>query len=94
MDDSASAIGLSEAEKDALLVEQAATIERPTDRIAELEAIVGKPRKTSTPVRPLKGRHYLHPDFRKPPIQSGTEPSFSLTMPMEGGLNGKHFVGT
>ena len=38
---------LSEAEKDALLVEQAALIERLVGRIAELEALVGKPRKTS-----------------------------------------------
>lgn len=38
---------LSEAEKDALLVEQAALIERLAARVAELEALVGKPRKTS-----------------------------------------------
>ena len=38
---------LTEAEKDALLVEQAALIERMAVRIAELEALVGKPRKTS-----------------------------------------------
>ena len=40
--------GLSEAEKDALLLEQAEMIQRLADRIAELEAIVGKPRKTSS----------------------------------------------
>jgi len=39
---------LSEAEKDALLLEQAALIERMAARIAELEALVGKPKKTST----------------------------------------------
>ena len=38
---------LSEAAKDALLVEQAALIERLAARVAELEALVGKPRKTS-----------------------------------------------
>ncbi|GAA4246856.1 hypothetical protein GCM10022293_00090 [Azospirillum formosense] len=38
---------LNEAEKDALLIEQAALIERMAARIAELEALVGKPRKTS-----------------------------------------------
>ena len=38
---------LSEAEKDALLLEQAALIERMAARIAELEALVGKPKKTS-----------------------------------------------
>jgi transposase len=35
---------LSDAEKDALLVEQAALIERMAARIAELEALVGKPK--------------------------------------------------
>jgi transposase len=39
---------LSEAEKDALLMEQAALIERMAARITELEALVGKPRKTSS----------------------------------------------
>jgi transposase len=40
--------GLSDGEKDALLLEQAEMIQRLADRIAELEAIVGKPRKTSS----------------------------------------------
>lgn len=40
--------GLSDAEKDALLLEQAAMIQRLATRIAELEAILGKPRKTSS----------------------------------------------
>jgi transposase len=40
--------GLSDAEKDALLLEQAQMIQRLPDRIAELEAMVGKPRKTSS----------------------------------------------
>lgn len=39
---------LTEAEKDALLREQAALIERMAARIAELEALVGKPKKTSS----------------------------------------------
>jgi len=38
---------LSDAEKDALIVEQAALIERLVARVAELEALVGKPKKTS-----------------------------------------------
>jgi len=38
---------LSEAEKDALLLEQAALIERLAARVAELEALIGKPKKTS-----------------------------------------------
>lgn len=38
---------LSEAEKDVLLLEQAALIERLAARVAELEALVGKPKKTS-----------------------------------------------
>ncbi len=40
--------GLSDAEKDALLVEQAEMIQRLADRITELEALVGKPRTTSS----------------------------------------------
>ena len=39
---------LSDAEKDALLLEQAEMIQRMATRIAELEAILGKPRKTSS----------------------------------------------
>jgi transposase len=38
---------LSEAEKDALLAQQQEMIERLVARISELEALVGKPRKTS-----------------------------------------------
>lgn len=41
-------IGLSEAEKDDLLVQQQEMIERLVARISELEALVGKPRKTSS----------------------------------------------
>jgi transposase len=41
-------IWLSEAEKDALLVQQQEMIERLVARISELEALVGKPRKTSS----------------------------------------------
>ena len=38
---------LSDREKDALLTEQAALIERLAARVAELEALLAKPRKTS-----------------------------------------------
>jgi len=38
---------LSDAEKDALLIEQAALIERLAARVAELEALLAKPKKTS-----------------------------------------------
>src|SRR5690349_16762822 len=38
---------LTETEKDTLLLEQAALIERLVARVAELEALVGKPKKTS-----------------------------------------------
>ena len=41
-------LGLSEAEKDALLEQQQEMIERLVSRISELEALVGKPRKTSS----------------------------------------------
>jgi transposase len=41
-------IGLSEGEKDVLLAQQQAMIERLVARISELEALVGKPRKTSS----------------------------------------------
>lgn len=40
--------GLSEPEKDALLVQQQDMIERLVARVSELEALVGKPRKTSS----------------------------------------------
>jgi transposase len=39
---------LSDVEKDRLLIEQAAMIERLAARIAELEAMLGRPRKTSS----------------------------------------------
>ena len=39
---------LTDAEKDALLDEQAALIERLAARVAELEAVLGKPKKTSS----------------------------------------------
>ena len=41
-------INLSDADKDRLLIEQAAMIERLAARIAELEAALGRPRKTSS----------------------------------------------
>ena len=49
-------IWLSEAEKDALLAQQAEMIERLVARITELEGLVGKPRKTSknSSIPPLK----------------------------------------
>jgi transposase len=39
---------LSDAEKDALILEQAALIQRLAARVSELEALVGKPKKTSS----------------------------------------------
>jgi hypothetical protein len=39
---------LNDAEKDALLLEQAALIERLAARVAELGSLVGKPRKTGS----------------------------------------------
>jgi transposase len=50
--------GLSETERDALLMEQAAMIEHLVARIAALEAIVGKPRQTSS-------------NYHKPPYKDG-----------------------
>ena len=41
-------INLSDADKDRLLIEQASMIERLAARIAELEAALGQPRKTSS----------------------------------------------
>ena len=41
-------INLSDADKDRLLIEQGAMIERLASRIAELEAVLGRPRKTSS----------------------------------------------
>jgi transposase len=41
-------IHLSDADKDRLLIEQAAMIERLAARIAELEAVLSRPRKTSS----------------------------------------------
>jgi len=67
-------IGLSEAEKDALLLEQAALIERLAARISELEALVGKPRKTSSnshipPSKdgPGRGKTPKRPAKKRPP---------------------------
>ena len=66
--------GLSEAEKDALLMEQAAMIARLAARIAELEAMVGKPAKTSsnshTPPSkdgPGQGSRPKRPARKRPP---------------------------
>ncbi len=62
---------LSDAEKDALLVEQAALIERMAARIAELEGLVGKPKKTSanSHIPPSQDGH----DRRVPPTNNGSE---------------------
>lgn len=61
---------LSEAEKEALLLEQAALIERLAARVAELEALVGKPR------RRLRRTPTSHPrrtaPAAKPPRQNGS----------------------
>jgi len=46
--DVAPRFGLNDAEKDALLLEQAEMIRRLATRIAELEAVLGKPRKASS----------------------------------------------
>ena len=73
--------GLSDAEKDALLVEQAEMIQRLADRIAELEAIVGKPRKTSsnshTPPSkdgPGRARRPKRPAKKRPPREGRFRP--------------------
>jgi transposase len=62
---------LTEAEKDALLLEQAALIERLAARVAELEALVGKPRKTSSnshipPSQDGPARKGRRPDGERP----------------------------
>jgi hypothetical protein len=59
-------ISLSDAEKDRLLIEQAAMIERLTARIAELEAVLGRPRKTSS-------NSHLPPP--KMALEKGTDPA-------------------
>jgi transposase len=72
---------LTEAEKDALLLEQAALIARLAARVAELEALVGKPRKTSSnshipPSRDGPARKGRRPDGERPrkprPSRPGT----------------------
>lgn len=72
---------LSEADKDALLLEQAAMIERLAARIAELEALVGKPRKTSSnshipPSRdgPGRGKKPKRPAKKRPPRPGSFRP--------------------
>lgn len=39
---------LTDAEKDALIADQAALIQRLAARVTELESLVGKPKKTSS----------------------------------------------
>ena len=73
---------LSDADKDALLTQQAEMIQRMAARIAELEALVGKPRKTSknSSVPPSKdgfGRGRKgpkRPGRKRPPREGKTRP--------------------
>jgi transposase len=70
---------LSEADKDAIILEQAALIEHLAGRIKALEALVGKPRKTSknssappSSDGPFKGNKSKRPAKKRPPrIGSG-----------------------
>jgi transposase len=57
---------LSDREKDALLTEQAALIERLAARVAELEALLAKPRKTSQ-------NSHMPPAQDRKPGRDGTE---------------------
>jgi transposase len=73
---------LSEAEKDALLAQQQEMIERLVARISELEALVGKPRKTSRnshtpPSKDGFGRGKKHgkpADRKRPPREGKARP--------------------
>jgi hypothetical protein len=62
---------LSEAEKNALVLEHAALIERLAARVAELEALVGKPQKTSA-------------NSHIPPSQDGPGRCWATTGPRSG----------
>ena len=73
---------LSDAEKDALLSEQAALIERMAARIAELEAAAGKPKKTSSnshtpPSKDGPGRENRKRDEKRPRKQRPSRPGVS-----------------
>jgi transposase len=78
-------IPLSDAEKDRLLIEQAAMIERLAARIAELEAVLGRPRKTSSnshlpPSKdgPAKGNRPSHPAKQRPSRPGKSRPLSSV----------------
>ncbi|WP_041795793.1 IS66 family transposase [Pararhodospirillum photometricum] len=64
---------MSDAEKDALITDQAALIERLAARVEELEALVGKPRKTSSNshLPPSKDSSGRKGGDKKPPKKSG-----------------------
>lgn len=73
---------LSDADKDALLMEQAALIERMAARIAELEAAIGKPKKTSSnshtpPSKDGPGRKNRKRDEDRPRKQRPSRPGVS-----------------
>ncbi len=73
---------LTEAEKDALLMEQAALIERMAARIAELEAALTKPKKTSSnshtpPSQDGPGRKNRKRDKDRPPKERPSRPGIS-----------------
>ena len=73
---------LSDAEKDALLLEQAALIERMAARISELEAALTKPQKTSSnshtpPSQDGPGRKNRTPDEKRPRKERPSRPGVS-----------------
>lgn len=79
---------LSDAEKDALLTEQASLIERMAARIAELEAAAGKPRKTSSnshtpPSQDGPGRKPRKADKDRPRKQRPSRPGSSRPLAEE-----------
>lgn len=79
---------LSDAEKDALLTEQAALIERMAARIAELEAAAGRPRKTSSnshtpPSQDGPGRKTRQADKDRPRKQRPSRPGSSRPLAEE-----------
>ncbi|HLO76815.1 MAG TPA: DUF6444 domain-containing protein, partial [Magnetospirillum sp.] len=73
---------LSDAEKDALLLEQAALIERMAARIAALEAAMAKPKKISSnshppPSQDGPGRANRKPDKDQPKKPRPSRPGVS-----------------
>ena len=79
-----SGIGLSEGEKDVLLAQQQAMIERLVARISELEALVGKPRKTSRygylPQKPKKRIKIQSFPILKKPFHAISDEDYPPTM--------------